>query len=170
MGETKPSSIVVGVSGSPASLSALRWSADEARLRGARLHVIRAWDPASRAAFYSGASHAPTAAQRRTTAGIGLAAAVRAVFGPDTPSWVTAELAEGVPGRTLITRSAQASLLVLGVTTPVMEAEPSQGPVVRACVLHALCPVVLVSVEKRPSVPGSLEKTDAHKAEVMGIT
>ena len=33
--------IVVGVSGSPASGAALSWAAEEARLRGARLHVVR---------------------------------------------------------------------------------------------------------------------------------
>jgi Universal stress protein family len=170
MGETTPSRIVVGVSGSPASLSALRWSAGEARLRGARLHVIRAWDPTSSVAFYAGAGHGPTPEQKRSAADVGLAAAVRAVFGPDTPSWVTAELAEGVPERTLIARSAQASLLVLGVTTPAVEAEPSEGPVVRACVLHALCPVVVVAVEKRASGSASQDKEDAEKAEVVRIT
>jgi nucleotide-binding universal stress UspA family protein len=168
MGDTTPSRIVVGVSGSRASLSALRWGADEARLRGACLHVIRAWDPTSHAAFYAGASHVPTPAEKRTAAHVGLATALRSVFGPDTPSWVTAELAEGVPERTLIARSADARLLVLGVTTPAVETEHSEGPVVRACLLHALCPVVIVAAEshesaRQPDLPASPPACEASR-------
>ncbi len=160
MGETTPSRIVVGVSGSRASLSALRWGADEARLRGACLHVIRAWDPTPHAAFYAGASHAPTPAQKQTAAQVGLAAALRTVFGPDVPSWVTAEVPEGVPERTLIARSAGARLLVLGVTPSAVEAEHSEGPVVRACLLHALCPVVIVAADPNESSCRSASPTN----------
>ena len=39
------SAIVVGVDGTSASLAALRWAAAEARQRGSRLCVVRAWDP-----------------------------------------------------------------------------------------------------------------------------
>ena len=35
--------IVVGVDGSPESLEALRWAAQEARLRGATLRAVHAW-------------------------------------------------------------------------------------------------------------------------------
>jgi nucleotide-binding universal stress UspA family protein len=36
--------IVVGVDGSEASETALRWAADEARLRGVGVHVVGCWD------------------------------------------------------------------------------------------------------------------------------
>src|SRR4051812_20476711 len=40
--------IVVGMDGSPSARSALRWAVAQARLTGARLHVVTAWDvPAS---------------------------------------------------------------------------------------------------------------------------
>ena len=35
--------VVVGIDGSDGSLRALRWAAEEARLRGARLRVVLAW-------------------------------------------------------------------------------------------------------------------------------
>ena len=43
-GTQRPSSIVVGVDGSPASDDALRWACDEADLHGAELTVVHAWD------------------------------------------------------------------------------------------------------------------------------
>lgn len=38
------SKIVVGVDGSDASRAAVRWAADEARLRGVSLHAVEAWE------------------------------------------------------------------------------------------------------------------------------
>lgn len=136
--------IVVGVSGSPASGAALSWAAEEAGLRKARLHVIRVWDPARHAAPYALVSAMPTREEKRAAAGAGLAAVMRAQFGPATPGGVTAELAEGVPERVLVDRSADADLLVLGVTGPAWLAGRSAGPVVRACLARARCPVVII--------------------------
>jgi nucleotide-binding universal stress UspA family protein len=67
---------------------------------------------------------------------------MRAEFGPVTPDGVTMELAEGVPEPVLVDRSAAADLLVLGVSTPTWLAGRSVGPVVRACLARARCPVV----------------------------
>jgi nucleotide-binding universal stress UspA family protein len=36
--------IVVGVDGSESSRAAMRWAADEARLRGVELHAVEAWE------------------------------------------------------------------------------------------------------------------------------
>jgi nucleotide-binding universal stress UspA family protein len=136
--------IVVGVSGSPASGAALSWAAEEARLRSARLHVVRAWDSARHAAPYAAVGAAPTGEEELASARDGLVAAMQAEFGPVTPDGVTAELAEGVPERVLVDRSADASLLVLGVTSPAWLARRSAGPVVRACLARARCPVVVI--------------------------
>ena len=40
-----PGRVVVGVDGSPGSLAALRWALHEARLRGAELRAVLAWQP-----------------------------------------------------------------------------------------------------------------------------
>jgi nucleotide-binding universal stress UspA family protein len=69
---------------------------------------------------------------------------MRAEFGPVTPDGVTAELAEGVHERVLADRSGGADLLVLGVTSPAWLAGRSAGPVVRACLARAWCPVVVI--------------------------
>jgi nucleotide-binding universal stress UspA family protein len=136
--------IVVGVSGSSASGAALSWAAEEARLRKAKLHVVRVWDPARHAAPYAAVGAMPTGEEDQAAACGSLAAAMRAEFGPATPDNVTAELAEGVPERVLVDRSTDADLLVLGVTAPAWLAGRSAGPVVRACLARARCPVVVI--------------------------
>jgi nucleotide-binding universal stress UspA family protein len=145
MSNVRQQVIVVGVSGSPASGAALSWAAEEARLRGARLHVVRVWDPARHAAPYAAVGATPTGEEELASARDALAAAMRAEFGPVTPEGVTAELAEGVPERVLVDRSSGADLLVLGVNTPAWLAGRSAGPVVRACLARARCPVVVIS-------------------------
>jgi nucleotide-binding universal stress UspA family protein len=132
--------VVVGVSGSRASAAALLWAAAEARQRSARLRVVRSWDLECTAA-YAAVAGSLTADQQRGAACEGLAAEVRATFGEMVPDAVAAELKEGIAERTLVDLSADADLLVLGSGSPAAE---SAGPVIRACLSHAHCPVVVV--------------------------
>jgi nucleotide-binding universal stress UspA family protein len=162
--ESRQRRVVVGVGRSDASLTALRWAAGEARLRKATLHVVRAWDPTRHAAPYAAVGSMPTAEEELAAARAGLAAAMRAAFGPETPVNVTVELAEGVPERVLVDRSAGADLLVLGGSTPPWVAGPSAGPVVRACLDLARCPVVVVSAADCPPVMACEPLTDMTMA------
>jgi nucleotide-binding universal stress UspA family protein len=140
MSSTRQSAVVVGVSGSRASAAALRWAAAEARRRSARLRIVRSWHRQFHAA-YSPAAGWLTPDQQRGAATAELAAEVRAAFGAVVPDEVAAELTEGSAGRTLVDLSADADLLVLGSGSPAAE---SVGPVIRACLNHAHCPVVVV--------------------------
>ncbi|HEY5358787.1 MAG TPA: universal stress protein [Streptosporangiaceae bacterium] len=133
--------IVVGVSGSEASAAALRWAADEARRRHATLRVVRSWD-AEFTAPYAAGRHL-TRGQQREAARAELSAQVRTALGSPCPAGVAAELAEGLAERTLVDRSAGAALLVLGSASPAAGTGRSIGPVVRACLRHAQCPVVV---------------------------
>jgi nucleotide-binding universal stress UspA family protein len=144
MDDTQPT-IVVGVGKSIASAAARRWAADAARHRGARRRVIRCWDPAARPAPYATAEHVLTPQQRRAAASDELRAVLHAEFGRQIPEFVGAELAEGVPERVLLARSAGAELLVLGSPGLLAGAGNPVGPVVRSCLSRALCPVVIVS-------------------------
>jgi nucleotide-binding universal stress UspA family protein len=146
MNSTGQQTIVVGVSGSSASVTALRWAADEAQRRHALLRVVRSWDPAFRAP-YAAVGGLPTADQQRAAASRELAAAMHAAFGPATPDDVVAELAEGLAERTLVERSAAADLLVLGATAPPTPAVGAVGAVVRTCLSRAHCPVVVVGAD-----------------------
>jgi nucleotide-binding universal stress UspA family protein len=135
--------IVVGVSGSEASAAALRWAADEARRRHAALRVVRSWD-AEFTAPYAAADGRLTPGQQRAAASEELTALIRTSFGSVFPAGVTAELAEGAAERTLVDRSAGADLLVLGSASSAAPIGRSIGPVVRACLSRAQCPVVVV--------------------------
>jgi nucleotide-binding universal stress UspA family protein len=140
MSSTRQSAVVVGVSGSRASGAALQWAAAEARRRSAPLRIVRSWHQQFHAG-YSPAAGWLTPDQQRGAATAELAAEVRAAFGAVVPDEVATELTEGAAGRTLVNLSADADLLVLGSGAP--EAE-SVGPVIRACLSHAHCPVVVV--------------------------
>jgi nucleotide-binding universal stress UspA family protein len=136
--------VMVGVNGSRASAAALRWAAEEADRGDARLRVVFGWSRRFDAP-YAPAGSRPTPEQQRQAAGEALTAQLRRVFGSGLPWRLTAELAEGIAERLLVEESADADLLVLGSAgAPCSRARPV-GPVVRACLSRASCPVVVVS-------------------------
>jgi nucleotide-binding universal stress UspA family protein len=150
--------VVVGVAGSAASAAAVTWAAREAELRGAVLHAVHAWEPAGRGR----APYAPSpyrrdrddeqaaAALLRTVVqeGLGTAAPGLASSLPGTAEPLL-EVAEGLAVQVLLDSAAGAELLVLGGSQPAGDAggRPSAGlgPVARACLRAAPCPVVTVS-------------------------
>jgi nucleotide-binding universal stress UspA family protein len=115
-------------------------------LRDAALHVVRAWeDTTRRVAPYASRACPPDGAEdHRTTEGR-LKADVAAVLGPAPLVTVDVRVTEGLAARVLLDQAAGADLLVLGSATRC--APDGIGPVARACLRHAPCPVVVVSVE-----------------------
>ena len=144
--------VVVGVNGSMASLAALRWAAREAGLREARLHVVRALDPARvQAAPYAGHARRLGPEQPGLPTNAMLQDLVHALLGrsPEVP--VDAEVVDGLAAKVLIDRAAGADLLVLG--DPATSQLEVIGPVARACLRHAPCPVVVVGADINRPVP-----------------
>jgi nucleotide-binding universal stress UspA family protein len=151
MGE--PGRIVVGVDGSDESRDALRFAAEEAVRRGARLVVVWAFPwPESRPA-------------------------ARGVAGPHTPEQVTAELESrarrmvdrvpgarppavdvvaliGSPGRVLVEQADGAELLVVGHRGRGAVASAVLGSVALHCALHAPGAVAVVR-PARVTVPAA---------------
>lgn len=148
MSRTDEHVIVVGVGGSPASAGALRWAVDEARRRQARLRVICSWDPEFPACSQAG--HPLSPVQQRAAASETLGGLLRTEFGDILPNEVSAELVAGVAEQVLVKRAAGADLLVLGAATPPWGRGRSAGPVLRACLSRARCPVVTVCAEAGP--------------------
>jgi nucleotide-binding universal stress UspA family protein len=136
--------ILVGVSGSTASVAALRWAAQEARTRRGRLQVMLIWHSEQRA-FYAYQAGLPDAQDQRDSALQALAETISAALGPGPRPNATAQVVEGTAERVLVAESAAASLLVLGSGSG-----RTIGPVVRTCVTEALCPVVVVSDRAAP--------------------
>jgi nucleotide-binding universal stress UspA family protein len=143
---------VIGISGSSASLAALMWAASEARRRNAALRVVHVWEPVRRLAPYAVPVGSPAAAQDRLAACRLLTGAMRETFGPATPDGVTTELAEGAPERLLVRRSTGADLLVLGATASLDDPlRRSSGPVARACLANARCPLMIIATAAGPA-------------------
>lgn len=145
MTEPAQQRIVVGVKRSAASLAALRWAAAEARLRQATLHVVHAWEPAARRASYAILGDSPAGGQERLRARDNLAAMMCAAFGAEVPDGMTAEIAEGMAERVLAHRSRDAGLLVLGAAADAGVTGRPAGPVIRACMRSASCPLVIIT-------------------------
>ena len=144
--------IVVGVDGSAASAAAVRWAVREARLRHATVHLVCAYHCDIRLrAPYASSSWTERAHRRRAAASAMLDLATEAASRHLPPERLISELAHEPPARALLNRAADAEMLVLGTTRPggqAGQALPAMGPVTRACLRLAHCPVVVVAPDE----------------------
>jgi nucleotide-binding universal stress UspA family protein len=144
--------VVVGVNGSMASIAALRWAAREAGLRQARLHVVCALDPGRvRAAPYAGCARRLAPEQPGLPTNALLKDLVQDVIGGGPLPTVDTEVVDGLAAKVLIDCATGADLLVLG--DPATSQFEVIGPVARACLRHAPCPVVVVGADMSDPVP-----------------
>lgn len=136
--------IVVGVDGSSGSLQALRWAADEARLRGAALEVIAAWHYPVLATIPAFGVQPPAEALAEE-ARKGLVDLLEAE-GITSASGLTVleRVVEGPPAGALVDAAADADLLVVGSRGRGGFSGLLLGSVSQAVVSHARCPVVVV--------------------------
>lgn len=147
--------IVVGVDGSDASSDALRWAAEEARLRSSSLVAVHAWsfvppqpigDPgmlAMPAGDLPGQLDAESEAAR-----ISLDNAVAGILGADAGVEVERKLVEGDAGEVLVAESKEAELVVVGSHGRSGFKAAILGSVSRHVVDHAACPVVVVKTPR----------------------
>ena len=142
--------IVVGVDGSAESVAALRWACREASLSAAEVHAVLALEAAChRVASYavpaprqiSGSWGAAREVLRRS-----VSEASRAFPGVS----VRTEITEGLAARVLLDHAAHADMLVLGQTSRGQDLYRAAGPVIRACLRAAPCPVVIISSADAP--------------------
>lgn len=142
---------MVGVDGSDASHDALRWAAEEAKLRSATLVALHAWsfvpaqpigDPgmlAVPAGDLAGQLNAENDAAQ-----IGLDQAVEAALGAGSEVHLERRLVEGDAGEALVAASKDAVLVVVGSHGRSGFKAALLGSVSRHVVDHAACPVVVV--------------------------
>jgi nucleotide-binding universal stress UspA family protein len=135
--------VVVGVDGSEASSAALAWAAEEARLRGTALRVLRAWQvPAL--AYGAWVLPPDSLADWEASVGSELEDQVSAVLGDRAGLEVVAEARQGPAARVLVEASASASLLVVGSRGGGGFSALLLGSVSLQVAHHASCPVVIV--------------------------
>jgi nucleotide-binding universal stress UspA family protein len=143
--------IVVGVDGSEASWEALRWAADEARLRFAQLVAVHAGsfipaqpigDPGM-LAMPAGDLAGQLGAESEAARGV-LEAAVEEALGAEPGLEIEQKLVEGDAGDALVAESESAELVVVGSHGRSGLKAALLGSVSRHVVSHAACPVVVV--------------------------
>jgi nucleotide-binding universal stress UspA family protein len=138
--------IVVGVDGSAESVAALRWACREASLRAAEVHAVLALE----SGCHQVASYAvPT--PRRSGGSWGAAREVlRRSVGEASGLFpgvsVRTEITEGLAARVLLDHAREADMLVLGRSSYGPDPSRGAGPVIRACLRAAPCPVVIIAV------------------------
>ena len=143
--------IVVGVDGSPESQAALRWAAEEAGLREARLVAVLAWSFVPPAPIAEpgmipvpAADYAGTLEAEREAAEEELDTALRTAFPREPAVEVERKLVEGDPAHVLENEAKAADLVVVGSRGRSGIAAALLGSVSRHVVHHAPCPVVVV--------------------------
>jgi nucleotide-binding universal stress UspA family protein len=141
MSERKAPVVVVGVDGSEGGQAALRWAVGQARLMGAELHAITAWEVVAAYGYvpmYVGDVDLEGDARKQQDAALEQ----------------VSRLAEGVPvvrkvvrghaAEALVEASAGADLLVVGSRGHGTFTGALLGSVGQHCVHHSRCPVVVV--------------------------
>ena len=146
--------IVVGVDGSPASLSALEWAVRQGALTGAVVEAVTAWHfPAAYGGY-------PIVAQTdwHANAQIIQDLAVKETLG-DEASSLLRRVAQGHPVSVLLDAAAGADLLVVGSRGHGGFTGMLLGSVSEHVVAHAPCAVVVVktplATEDAPDLPVS---------------
>jgi nucleotide-binding universal stress UspA family protein len=155
--------IVVGVDGSPESVAALRWACREASLSAAEVHAVLALE----ASCHRVASYA-VPAPRKIGGSWGAAREVLRRSVSEAVSLfpgvsVHTEITEGLAARVLLDHAAHADMLVLGRTSHGPDLYRGTGPVIRACLRAAPCPVVVIASADAPQdqadhVPASWQR------------
>lgn len=142
--EERRQRIVVGVDGSPSSMSALRWALQQAKATGAEVEVVHAWE-------YPISFGAPVALlpgeDLEAEAGTALAAAIGKATAGDSGVTVRRRVVLGDPASVLLGSAKGADLLVVGNRGYGGFSRSLLGSVSQHCIHHAICPVVIVRDE-----------------------
>jgi nucleotide-binding universal stress UspA family protein len=135
--------VAVAFDGSEGSRRALRWAAEEARTRGARLRVVRAWSYMDQPGETFDPEYSDDDARREIDEAI--VALGDEAAGLDVESVTVNDL----PGRGVLTGAGDADLLVVGSRGHGAVAGVLLGSVSRHVAHHARCPVVIVPGPER---------------------
>lgn len=138
--------IVVGIDGSDASKQALRWAIEEARVHGARVTALYAWEPPApvpEVGPMPAIDLVDFVGEFRGAAEKRAADMVEEVVGGDTSVTVEPVAVEGSPAEALIDASRNADLVVVGSRGHGGFTSLLLGSVSHQVAQHAECPVVI---------------------------
>ncbi len=140
--------IVVGVDGSPSSMTALRWAVRQAELTGGTVDAVLSWQyPAN----YGTSGWAPVSMEGDGDFGeIGektLTEAINKTVDPGCDVRVRPVVRQGNPAQVLLDAARDADLLVVGSRGHGGFTGALLGSVSMHCVHHAHCPAVVVRMQ-----------------------
>ena len=150
---TDRTTIVVGIDDSEQARAALRWAAEQARYRSARLRVVHAFQPHHLAGVFGIAKLQPDAVWR-ADATRWLADVVREEIGDDVSELeLEAHAAQHGPAAAVLAAAAGAELIVVGSRGRGATGSALHGSVSSAVLRQARCPVVVVpsGTHEKPS-------------------
>jgi nucleotide-binding universal stress UspA family protein len=138
--------VVVGVDGSPASYTALRWTLAHAGRTGAQVCAVRCWTPVLARGWEAAvtAQPVPPIIEQKARAERELAQVVAAALArvPTHSTQVQQRAVRGPAGPGLVSEAAGADLLVVGHGHRSLEM--LHRSVTWYCVVHATCPVLVI--------------------------
>ncbi|WP_030160817.1 universal stress protein [Glycomyces sp. NRRL B-16210] len=139
--QERAGTIVVGIDGSDPSRRALEWALRQARLQGAAILAVQAWELPD--IYGTGAMVMPgeqfsESAQEALNATVGAVAAEW----PDVP--IAREAVQGHPAKVLLDKAKGAELLVVGSRGHGGFIGALIGSVSHRVIQHASCPVVVI--------------------------
>ena len=151
--------VVVGVDGSEGSRAALQYAMGDAARRGARVLVVRAFEPPLDEPVPYGLPRPPTLAEitSRLEAGAREMAESVAADPQAGNGRVPVDVAAipGAPAKVLVHQARDADVLVVGHRGRGGIASMLLGSVGLACVLHAPCPVTIVRPDRHVAEPAA---------------
>ncbi|MFD8895517.1 universal stress protein [Streptomyces sp. Sge12] len=152
--------VVVGVSGTPGSLSALHRAAAEARVRGAELWAVMAWQAPGGELGSRSSCNVTALTDCRAAAVERLREVLDGAFGAAGPGVTLAGLTvRATPGAALVdTARRSEDLLVVGTGSRTPLRRLVRPSVARYCLAHAACPVLTV-----PPSPLQAELEAVHR-------
>ncbi|MCI3278257.1 universal stress protein [Streptomyces cylindrosporus] len=141
---TRYRDVVLGIDlGDPCD-EVIEFAFEEARLRGARLRVVHAWQQPSAISLGPG-DVALVDPPERAGEWLGFLSAVLQVWREKHPGVEVVEtVTEGRPQSVLVRAASGAGLLVVGRRTTESPTGPRTGPVTHAAIHHVGCPVAVV--------------------------
>ncbi|MCV7379205.1 universal stress protein [Mycobacterium alsense] len=151
MNEQDAKSVVVGINGSSAAVSAAKWAIEEARSRQLPLRLV--YVIPRREAQPVSATVSEWEIERGETA---LSRAECAVQGAKKPVEVETAIISGDPGQALINESQDAALVCVGTSRRGWASDGLLGPTAAALVAGAQCPVAIIRTnpDGSPTEPG----------------
>ncbi len=150
--------VLVGVDGSPQSIEALRWAADEAALRGVTLRVVHVWTGVP--TLYSGYYPVELPPLEKAAQSV-LDYSLHEGLGGRNDVLVDATLIHGPTVPSLLDASEFAQLLVVGARGHGGFAELLLGSTSHQCLTHAEGTVVVISSAQHHPAPAAADPSSA---------